>query len=595
MLEGDDQGAPAPPTLEPRPTWLTRHDDDPRYGWARTAWDRCANLPGARFVPELADHAIAVWPRYFRLTEDRFAGVPFRPNDWQEVVIRLLAGWLLETDITDPATGSARKIWVRIFQELRLWIPRKNGKSEFLASLALYFFALDGVMRGQGYVFARHEAQAKIVLTKMQDMIGYSDELRAGIQVYSKSIYIQRLKSGFEVLSGADVGVHGKSASVIVGDEIHEWRTLDLKNALRQSSGARLEPMGLYASTAGLKTNLVGHGQWEESLQILDGRIDDPSTLVVIFAADPDDDPFDEATWRKANPSLGTSPTLRQLQREASLAKDNPRQEAHFRRYHLNQWVDSEARWLNVRRWDECAPDPSAWRTRREQLIGRRCFSAFDISSTRDITAKVLLFPPDADDDPEEWPGPKLLANFWIPADTLAERVRNDRLPYDRWVDIGALSTTPGDMVDQSFMSADIEADLRDFQVERIGYDPWNATKLVTDLQKLGVDPDLFLVVRQGIQTLGEPSKHFERLVYARQLDHGGHPVLRWMAGKVVVRFDENMNYAPAKKRSAEKIDGIVAAVMATGLSYSAADGPAAPSPWDDPNFSVKGPKPDAV
>ena len=569
---------PAEPEAErtafARPDWIARFDDDPTYAWARTGWDRAAAQPGARFNAELAQAAIDLWPQRFFLTEDRFAGVPFRLNAWQEIIVRLLVGWLVPTEVTDPSTGELQMLWVRLFQELRLWVPRKNGKSEFLAALALYFFVLDGVMRGQGFCFARDEKQAKIVLTKMKDMVGYSDALRSSVVGYSKSLFVPKLKSGFEVLPGGDEGKHGKSASVIVGDEMHEWRSLDLKNTLRQSSGARLEPVGLYASTAGLKTNRIGYLQWEESQQILDGRIDDPTTLVVIFAAEPEDDIFDEGVWRRANPSLGLSPTLRFLRREAALARDNPRQEAHFRRFHLNQWVDAEVRWLSLKRWDACAPDRQAWRRYGEELRGRRCFGAFDVSATKDVTALVWLFPPEDDDDPALWPGPKLVCRFWVPELTMLERVKTDRVSYDRWVEAGAMSTTPGDMVDQNFLGQAIKEGLDAYDVERIGYDSWNASKLITDLQADGVSAETFMVVRQGIATLGEPSKHFERLVYGGQLDHGGHPVLRWMAGNAVVRFDENMNFMPAKKRSAEKIDGVVAAVMATGLTYAGEEDP---------------------
>lgn len=550
------------PVRHPLPPWLAAVESDPTYDWALIAWRRSSEVADAWFDHAKADAAVAMWPKVFRLTEDRFAGKPFRLNTWQEIIVRLLIGWKAPVEVLDETTGEPKIEHVRLFQELRLWVPRKNGKSEFLSALSLLFFAIDGAFAGQGYVFARDEKQAKVVLDKMKTMIAFSPSLARAITPFKKSLWIAKIRSAFELLSGKAEGKHGRSPTVITGDEMHEWESLELKTTLRQGTGARLQPIGLYASTAGLKDKIVGFGQWEESRAILDGRIDDPTTLVVIFAAAPDDDWQDEAAWRRANPSLGLSPTLAFLKREASLAKENPRAEAHFRRYHLNQWVDSLVRWLNIKRWDACGS--TGWKDFKREMAGRRCFLAFDVSSTQDVTALIALFPPE-----EEGEGWRLICRFWVPEDTLTNRVREDRVPYDKFVAAGALETTDGDYVDQNAVQQAIEEALEHFEVERIGFDPWNARKLVTDLQRDGADPDLFVEMRQGIPTLGEPTKQFERLVYSGQLDHGGNPVLRWMAGNVVVRFDENMNFAPAKKKSGEKIDGIVAAVMAIGLAFA--------------------------
>jgi phage terminase large subunit-like protein len=347
---------------------------------------------------------------------------------------------------------------------------------------------------------------------------------------------------------------------------MHEWETPDLANFLRQGTGARLEPIELYASTAGVKSNKTGWALWEESQSILEGRTDDPSTLVVIFALDPDDDWADEANWPKANPSLGISPTFQFLRREAGIAKDNPRAEAQFRCYHANQWIDAVVRWLNLKKWDACAADKTIWQKWRdgEGLEGRKCFSAFDVSANQDITARILAFPPD--EDFNRW---ILSAKFWVPEEIAPLRTKRDRISYDHWVKIGAIEPTPGDYVDQSFVQHQLEDDLQRYDVDLMGYDPWNAVKLYTDMVKGGVDEERFLKMRQGIPTLGEPTKLFERLIMSGKLDHGGHPVLRWMAGNAAVKFDDNLNYAPTKKKSAEKIDGIVASVMAVGLSMA--------------------------
>ncbi len=557
-------------SIDGLPEWLARHADQEIYAWARLAWERAAATEGAWFDHAKADQVVALWPKVFRLTEDRFAGKPFRLVAWQEIIVRLLVGWKVPVEVLDPDTGAPQVLHVRLFRRLLLWVPRKNGKSEFLAALALLFWALEGVVGGQGFVFARDEKQAFTVFNKMKAMVSLEPELAREVQTHKRSIYLKPCAALFELLSGAEEGKHGKSPTVIVGDEMHEWRSRTVETTLRQGTGARLQPMELYASTAGLKTNVTGVTLWDESIGILEGRISDSTTLVVVFAADPDAAWDDEAVWSIANPSLGLSPTLQFLRREAALAKDNPRAQAQFKCYHLNQWVDMVVRWLNMAAYDKCSKNRKGWKTAWQRMKGRRCYAAVDVSSTQDVTAVLLLFPPEGDE--KKW---IVVCRFWVSEDTMAVRVKNDRVPYDKWVADGAMETTPGDYVDQNYaMKALLDA-VEDFELMGVGFDPWNARKLMSDLQAAGMDADLQLEVRQGIPSLGEPTKEFERLIYAHQLDHGWHPVLRWMAKNAVVRFDENLNFAPAKKRSAEKIDGVVAAVMCIAVAHSTVeDGP---------------------
>ncbi|HTK34561.1 MAG TPA: terminase TerL endonuclease subunit [Caulobacteraceae bacterium] len=554
-----------------RPDWLKAVDGEEAYQWARTAWDNAARQPGAWFDHPLAEAVVADWPKWATLTVDRFAGVPFKLGVWQEIVVRLSVGWMLPIEILDPVTHAATTIQIRLFRRIMMWIPRKNGKSEFLAALALLFFALDGVSQGEGYAFARKESQARIVFNRMAAMVRANKELAGEISVFAKSLFVRSLSALFVVLSGSTAGLHGPSPSVIVGDEMHEWRSLDIVETLRQGTGGRLQPIELYASTAGRKSggHSVGEELYEESRQIADGRKDDPTTLVVIFAAGENDDPGDEATWRKANPSLGLSPTLHFLRQEFRKTIGNPRALAAFKCYHLGIWADEAVRWLPIKKWDACAASKDGWKLYPETLKGRKCFLAFDISATTDLTALVLVFPP-TDDDPK-W---RVLSRFWVPEDQVERRVA-EGAPIDKFIAAGAMETTPDDYVDQNAVGQAILEACRDYDVQKIAYDKWNALKLYTDLTRpeglydgaAQLPVELFKEYRQGIPSFAEPSKHFERLVYAGLFDHGGHPVLRWMAGHVVVHFDRNLNFMPAKDRSAEKIDGIVAAVMAVGLA----------------------------
>jgi phage terminase large subunit-like protein len=570
-----------PGAFDGRPDWLKAVDGDARYDWARTAWDAAAAQPGAWFDAALADAVTDDWPNWATLTLDRFAGVRFKLSTWQEITVRLLVGWMIPVEILDPETHTAITAHIRLFRRLMLWIPRKNGKSEFLAALALLFFVLDGVPQGEGYVFARKESQARIVFSRMASMVANHAEFKAEVLAYASSLYVKAHAAKFVVLSGSEGGLHGKSPTVIVGDEMHEWKSTVIADTLRQGSGGRMQPIELYASTAGRKSGGAGVGEqlYDESRQIADGRKLDPTTLAVIFAANNDDDPGDEATWRRANPNLGLSPTLHFLRQEFGKTQGNPRALAHFKCYHLGVWADEAVRWIPLKKWDACAATRTGWLKYGETLKGRRCFLAFDVSSTTDITALVLVFPP-TDEDPK-W---RVLTRFWIPKDQVDNRVA-EGAPIDRFLAAGAMETTEGDYVDQNAVGAAVLEAVRDYDVQRIGYDSWNAAKLVTDLQAdggilegvAGIETDRFVEIRQGVRSMGEPSKAFERLVFAAQLDHGGNPVLRWMAGNAVVHFDRNLNFMPAKDRSRDKIDGVVAAVMAVGLA-SASDGE---SFWD--------------
>lgn len=575
-----------------RPACLKAVDDDPSFYWARTAWRAAKATPGAWYDSALADLVVEQWPRWATLTLDRFAGVPFVLALWQEIVVRLLVGWMIEIEVKDPLTHAATMVPIRLFRRLMLWVQRKNGKSEFLAALAWLFFALDGVQQGEGYVFASKEEQARIIFDRMAQMRANNVELSRDVIPTRKAFYVKPLAAAFHLLTGATRGLHGKAPTVIVGDEMHEWRSTVIADTLRQGSGGRLEPIELYASTAGRKTSSglsAGELLYKESEEIADGRRSDPTTLVVIFRAANDDDPFDPATWRKANPNLGLSPTEHALKLEFEKARGNPRKLAEVKCYHLGIWADEAVKWIPIRKWDACAKDREGWRTAYERLKGRACYAAFDVSATRDPTSLVLVFPPD--DESPEW---QAIALFWIPEERVKER-EADGKPVTELVSCGAMLTTEGDYVDQNVVGMAIHQAILDFDVRRIGFDPWNARKLYADLTSgsglfEGSPPlpvELFKEMRQGIPTLGEPSKHFERLVFEGLFDHGGNPALRWMAGNVVVHNDRNLNFMPAKDKSADKIDGIVAAVMATGLAIDAEG--LATSPWEDPEFKIAG------
>lgn len=553
------------------PAWLAAHALQPELAWAGKAWARHMARAGTWYDEAAAEAAAEFFPTYLRHTEGEWAGRPFVLSPWQAAVVRITFG-LKRPD------GS------RLLRRVIIWVARKNGKTEFLAGLSILALVCDGEFGGQGYAIAADKNQAGIVFGKAVSMVQMSGPLAEHLQTYRTSIFCPELNASFKPLSGTPHGKHGFSASFVAGDEIHEWPNGDLYTFVHQSTAARRQPLEVLISTAGQKSRNHGWPMWEESLKIVDGTLDDPETLVVIYAAEPEDDWTDEAVWRKANPNIGISPKLEYLRAECEKARFNPRLENDFRRYHLNQWTEQAVRWLPLDLWDACV-DPEIWHVGVGRLVqaeiwtaekearlvaslrGRRAFGGLDLSSTSDVTALVWAFPPVADD-----PMWRVLCRFWIPADSIRRRTDRDRVPYDLWARRGAVLSTEGNVVDYRAIKAQIYADAELFPVASIAVDRWNATQIVVEMQEEGLPVTMF---GQGYASMSAPAKELERLTFGGLVDHGAHPVLRWMAANVAITSDPAGNIKPAKDKSSEKIDGIVAEIMALGVAMAGAEEPA--------------------
>lgn len=512
-------------------------------------WDKSASVEGAWFDAALADRIIAMWPKWFVFTVGRWGGKPFTLTMlWQAAVVRLLVGWKLSDG-------------TRLYRTLWLWIARKNGKTEFLAALAILFWLIDGEFGGEGYAFASSEDQARIVFEKMTRMVQMSKALRRKVQTLSGSLFCAELLAKFLPLTGKAEGKHGLNASVLVGDEVHEWRDGTLFSTLTGSMSGRDQPITLLASTAGLKGNF-GEELFGECLRKQAGEISATDELVVVFAAGPDDDPAAETTWRKASPNLGVSPTLRFVKDLWAKSRGNPRLEADFRRYYLNQWVGVAAHWIPLDKWDAGAPDKKRWKRIAEEMKGRKCFGALDLSSTSDLTCWLLLFPPEGDET--QW---TVLPRIWVPAASIEKRSRDDRVPYDRWVAAGAITQTDGNTIDYPTIRAQVIADAEVYDIQSLAVDRlFQGHETGVILLEAGL-PVVFF--GQGYYSMSQPSKDFEGMALSGLYDAGGHPVMRWSIGNVRYAQDDAGNIKPSKRKSAEKIDPVVTLIMATGLAKS--------------------------
>ena len=541
----------------------------PRGVGAEAAWDAKALVwrDGVYWFDDVAaDKAAAFFPNHLRFTTGEWAGRPFILEDWQE------------DDIVRPLFGWKRADGTRRYRRVYVWVPRKNGKTELAAGIALLMLLGDAEDGGEVFAIASEKDQARIVFDKATNMVGKSATLDSSLVCLKTSIYCPALTAAFKPLSGKPEGKHGFNASGLIGDEIHEWKSGDLYTFIHDSSSTRRQPIEFLISTAGKKGG-YGEEVYDECVKIRDGLIDDPETLVVIYAADPEADWTDPKVWAKANPNLGITVKLDRVETDCKRARQLPRLENDFKRFRLNLWTEQAVRWLPIDAvddearhfgWDHCI-GPTPWQAIEKKLQHKRCFGGLDLSATTDLSALVWWF---AIQDGLDVP--VCIARFWKPADLVKAHAKRDKLPYERWVKEGAIVATPGNVIDYATIKAQIYSDAERFKIAYAGstqveagqgglaIDRWNATQLATELVTEGLPVVLF---GQGFASMGAPSKELERLVLRNGFYHGGHPVLRRHAQVVAVEQDAADNIKPAKNKSTERIDGIAALVMALGIS----------------------------
>lgn len=478
------------------------------------------------------------------------AGEPFKLDQWQAAIVGAMFGW-------------KRPDGTRRFRTVYIEVPRKNGKSTLCAGLALYLLYADGEPGAEVYSAAAEREQASIVFDVARQMVDAEPILRQHAKVFRKSIAIEKAAATYKVLSADAYTKHGLNAHGIIFDELHAQPNRELWDVLTTSTGARAQPLTVAITTAGYDRNSICWEVHDYACKVRDGIIEDGSFMPVIYAAGEEDDWTLSATWAAANPGLGISLREDYLATEAAKAGELATFQNTFRRLHLNQWTEQAVRWLPMDRWDEMNA-PLA------DLAGRPCWGGLDLASTTDIAALVLVFPDDAG-------GYDVLPRFWIPAENSRAREKRDRVPYPTWVTEGHITATPGDVIDYDHIRADINALGELHDIREIAVDRWNATQLVTQLDGDGFSVAMF---GQGYRSMSAPSKELEALVLGRKLRHAGNPVLRWMAANVAVEMDPAANIKPSKRRSSERIDGIVALVMA--LARATAGATEAGSVYDD-------------
>ena len=496
-------------------------------------------LPTSHYDKKKADRAVTFIENLCH-TKGKWAGTPFWLLPWQEQLIRDIFG------IVKPDGN-------RQFRTAFVEICKKVGKSELAAAVALYLLYADNEPSAEVYGAAADRQQASIVFDVAKQMVEMAPALmkRSKLMGATKRIVNYSNAGYYQVLSAEVGGKHGFSVSGLVFDEIHTQPNRQLYDVLTKgSSDARQNPLHFIITTAGNDRHSIAYELHTKAVDILEGRRVDPTFYPVVYGLKDDEDWEDEANWYKVNPSLGYTVDIERLRDAYREAKQNPADEITFKWLRCNMWVSSTVAWI---------PDAIYMRGNEpidmDALAGRDCYAGLDLSSTGDITALVLIFPPR--DEEEKY---VLLPYFWIPEETIPRRVKANSVPYDIWEKQGYIMSTEGNVIHYDFIEKFIMDLSEKYHILEIAVDRWNVTQMIQNLEGEG-----FTIVPfgQGFSSMSAPTKEFYRLLMEGRIIHGGNPVLRWMAGNVVIDTDPAGNIKVTKAKSKEKIDGIVAAIMA--------------------------------
>lgn len=497
-----------------------------------------------------ANHAVQFIESFCTHLKSPWAGLPFLLEAWQSAIIRTLFGW-------------KRQNGTRRYRTVYIEIPRKNGKSMLAAAIALYLLIADGEQGGEVYSAASTREQASIIHRMAGGMVHRNSHLSARCNVVNSTrrITCPATDSFYRAVPAEAASLFGENPSGVVFDELFVQKNRELWDAFQTAIGSRLQPLTAALTTAGHDRNSICWEQHDYAEKVRDEIITDPSFLPILYFAEPDEDWTDPKVWAKANPNLGVSVFLEYLEEHCKMAQETPGKENSFRQLNLNQWTEQETRWLSMEQWDACwrhpegQKPPCAYTVLEAARRGDPCFGGLDLATTTDIAAFVLAF-----ENPDG--GVSLLPRFYIPADRARQREKRDRVPYTVWARQGFLTMTDGATIDYDVIRRDINELHEHFDICEIAADPWNATQIIN---QLGQDGFEVVAVRQGYKDMTSPSKQLERLVVEGKLRHFGNPVLRWMASNVSADMDAAGNVKPSKKKSTEKIDGIVATIMAIG------------------------------
>ena len=475
-------------------------------------------------------------------TKGRWAGQYLDLEPWQIFIVYQIFAW-------KKADGTRR------FRYAYVQVARKNGKTALAAGIALYMLYAEQEPRAEVYSVATVKDQAKLCFNDSVAIVK-NTTLSQRMRVFRDSILYEPRGSYFKPLSSDD-GVHdGYSPYCVIVDEYHAHKDNGMMDVMRSGIGARTQPLIFIITTAGFNKNYPCYAYMNNAKNVMAGIVEDDSLFSIIFEMDPEDDWTDPAVWPKANPNLGVSVDYEYIAGEVKDAQNRPEAVRNVKTKNLNMWVDAETTWILDEVWQQCADDITI-----KDLIGCPCWGGLDLSNNSDITAYVLAFKV----------GDKvaLLPKFWIPEDKLQEKITKVNVSFAEWVQMGYISTTPGNVTDYDYVEQDILQLNQEYDVTSSAYDRWNSSQTIIHLQDEGLELSPF---GQGYGSMSAPSKEFEKLALQGKIIHFNNPVLRWMLASTTISTDPAGNIKPDKRKSSQKIDGIVASIMAIGemMTYMA-------------------------
>jgi phage terminase large subunit-like protein len=465
----------------------------------------------------------------------QYAGQPFILQDWQC------------NDIIKPLYGTLNSDGFRQYRICFVFVARKNGKTTLAAPVALYHLAADHEMGGQIYSAATDKDQASLVFDEAAHMVHQNPSLERKCKVIDsrKRIVNYRTNSFYRAIPVNAPASWGYNTSCVIYDEIHAAANRELFDILRTSGGARRQPLLFIITTAGYDRNSILWEIYDYAKKVKNKVIIDKTFLPVIYELDEGDDWEDEKNWYKANPALGTFRSLEEMRSLYHYAKENPGFINTFKRMYLNIWTSQETRWLDISKWDDCPHELNL-----KSLKGKVCYGGLDLSSTTDLTSFSLVF--------EDF---SVRPFFFIPRERMKEKIKIDRVPYDVWEGKGLLTVTNGEVIDYGAIERKIGKLAQIYQIKQINYDRWNADMLVQRLISKGMVN--MVPIGMGYQSMNAPTKYLESLILEKKLNHGANPILRWNFDNVMIITDPAGNIKPDKSKTKQRIDGIVATIMA--------------------------------
>lgn len=486
-----------------------------------------------------ADRAVD-FIKKLRHTKGEWAGHPFNLMPWEEKIIRDLFGTFNEDG-------------TRQYREAYISTARKNGKTELAGAIACLGLFGSGEQGAEVYTAAGDRDQASLVFDASKTMVTQNKSLMkiSKIVESTKRIVYQRNNSFYRAISHESFTKHGYNPYVAINDEVHVWPNRSLYDVLKTGQGARRDPLMVNITTSGYDLKTICGELYKYAKNILKGIIEDPTFYVSIFELDEGDDWTVEENWYKANPGLGVYRDLEEMRQMFKRARSIPAFENTFKRLYLNMWTEQSERWLPMEAWDACNDEFNP-----EDNNRKPCFTGLDLASSVDIAAFVRTFENSEggiDVDPV----------FFVPEENIKKRAEHDRVPYDIWARQGFIRTTPGNVIDYAFIEDEIEKTADRFDLKGVVFDRWGAVQITQRLAEKGIE---VIPMGQGFQSMNSPTKELMKLVLSRKIRHNNNPVLRWMASNMVVKQDPTGALKPDKSKSTEKIDGMVATIMALDL-----------------------------